>query len=376
MDQLKNQAGVARTLVINAGENFGPESGATSARSRFILSALAASGVDVIGVGPGDIKSSAAVLQEFREVPVVSANMEGFRPFVRFPAADGGPSVTVTSVVDPELVPSATGQVPRPADPVAALEAVSRRAGDDLLVAILHGDPEFRQTIIDNCPGLDLVVDGLAAEGHPIADMRAKPPVVANNHEGMFVAHLDYAVDGRRFLSSGYKRATVGRVAEDPEVKNLFQQWLRQKQAGFEEKKEKKGRSALLASSGESRFAGSATCQECHHEASRSWSAGKHAKAHETLSRRERGADPDCLACHSTGSHSIHGDSRPPAPGDEWMEGVQCEACHGPAADHVKNPTDTKMPAVTEATCIKCHTSEKDPEFDFTHQIQRICASQ
>lgn len=375
MDQLENQAGVDQAIVINAGENFGPKPDATPAKSRFILSALATSGVDVIGVGPGDIKSSAAVLQEFRQVPVVSANIEGFRPFVRFPA-EGGPSVVVTSVVDPELVSSASGEVPQPTDPVTALEAISRQTGDDLLIAIIYADPKNRQTLIDSCPGLDLVVDGLAAEGHPMAEMQTNPPVVANNDEGMFVAYLDHEEDGQGFLSPAYKRATVGRVAEDPEVKNLFQQWLRQKQAGVVAQKEKNDRPALLASGAESRFAGSATCRECHHEASRSWSAGKHANAHETLSKRERGSDPDCLACHSTGSHGIHGDSRPPAPGDEWMEGVQCEACHGPAADHVKNPTGKKMPAVTEATCIKCHTSEKDPGFDFTHQIKRICASQ
>ena len=349
------------------------------AKSRFILSALAASGVDVIGVGPGDLKSSAAALQESHEVPVVSANIEGFRQFVRLRAGGSRFPVVVTSVVDPALISSDFKQVPQPSDPIAALKKIKAQAGDDLLVVIIYAKPQYRAAMIESCPGLDLIVDGLSAADQPVAQMQAKPPVVANNNEGMFVAYLDYAGDspdaGQRFLSSGFMRATVGKVKEDPEVKNFFQQWLRQKQAGFVEQKEKNDPSALLASGEEARFAGSASCRECHHEASRSWSEGKHANAHETLSRRERGSDPDCLACHATGSHGIHGVSRPPASGDDWMEGVQCEACHGPAADHVKNPTGTKMPAVTEDTCIQCHTAEKDPGFNFTRKIKRICKS-
>jgi len=45
------------------------------------------------------------------------------------------------------------------------------------------------------------------------------------------------------------------------------------------------------------------------------------------------------------------------------MTNVQCEACHGPADAHVKDPT-VLLGKVADDRCVACHTAEQDPHFD------------
>ncbi len=65
-----------------------------------------------------------------------------------------------------------------------------------------------------------------------------------------------------------------------------------------------------------------------------------------------------CGACHTTGwtgtgPDGPHQDGLPGIHGT-WQEaGVTCEACHGPGAAHVKNPTQAKMS--TAENCSSCH---------------------
>jgi hypothetical protein len=92
-------------------------------------------------------------------------------------------------------------------------------------------------------------------------------------------------------------------------------------------------------------YVGSARCEPCHQAIFASWKATPHARALETLAKKDYAHDPECVACH------VVGWSR--APGGQWsrdassfwtpektpaLGGVGCEACHGPGGDHVKDP--------------------------------------
>jgi len=59
----------------------------------------------------------------------------------------------------------------------------------------------------------------------------------------------------------------------------------------------------------------------------------------------------DCASCHTTGTVSS----------TDWqLDGVQCEACHGPASLHVNDPTNVSLrPSIPETsdTCLKCHVN-------------------
>ncbi|MCA9540182.1 MAG: cytochrome c family protein, partial [Myxococcales bacterium] len=63
-------------------------------------------------------------------------------------------------------------------------------------------------------------------------------------------------------------------------------------------------------------YIGVRQCKSCHEQAYKQWKQTPHARAAERLGPAER-RDPRCTACHSTAV-------------DDGLEGVQCEACHGP----------------------------------------------
>jgi len=64
-----------------------------------------------------------------------------------------------------------------------------------------------------------------------------------------------------------------------------------------------------------------------------------------------------CGSCHTTGFKSKgHQGELPGIKGTWAAEGIQCEACHGPAGDHVKTGDKSKITVDTSAAlCGKCH---------------------
>lgn len=374
---MRDEAGKDRTLVVNAGGNFDPALEGASAENEFILSALAASGVDVIGVAPDDLKKPGAeALRRFKKIPVVSANVPGFKRFVRIPKSGGRRSLIVTSAMDPALAASVQSSIGAIEDPVKAINGIERNNGEDLLVVITYADKAYQDKLIEDCRGIDLVVDGLASSDVPAFHVTDSLPVVSNNNQGMFVAYIDYqgGSEINAFSSPQYLRATVGEIKQDPQIKDLFDKWMKQKQANYlEQQGEAERRTAGGFPGGESAYAGTGSCKDCHYEINRSWASSRHAQAYSSLKERQREFDQDCLSCHVTGMKQLDGsEADPEATENSWMAGVHCEACHGPAAHHARDPKDSKMPAVTQNTCTSCHTRKKDPAFDYSRDVHKV----
>ncbi len=129
---------------------------------------------------------------------------------------------------------------------------------------------------------------------------------------------------------------------------------------------------------------GAGTCKVCHNkkdegEPWNKWKAEPHSKAMETLSGEEAKAvgqklglakppaeSPECLKCHVTAYDAAAGKTPEKIlPAD----GVQCEACHGPASAHTaeakkfKSGDKAAQPAAkitrpTEETCKQCHNEQ------------------
>jgi hypothetical protein len=117
-------------------------------------------------------------------------------------------------------------------------------------------------------------------------------------------------------------------------------------------------------------FVGSGTCGSCHGEALRVWKHSGHYRALATLEREGHGRDPDCVPCHVVGLTSEHGFvSRVKTP---QLASVGCESCHGPGREHSISPRAFKMATPTEQTCIRCHTSDNSPGFDYKVFWRRI----
>jgi hypothetical protein len=149
-------------------------------------------------------------------------------------------------------------------------------------------------------------------------------------------------------------------------------------------------------------FVGNAQCKMCHNKKTEGeqwnkWHGTKHATALATLKKPETkavaekagvkgdpSAAPECVRCHVTG-YDVEKKALPAKLKD--VDGVQCEACHGPASLHL---ADAKIPAkmtkkepidatliVTkpeEKVCTKCHNQESPTfkSFDFKEMSKKI----
>lgn len=108
------------------------------------------------------------------------------------------------------------------------------------------------------------------------------------------------------------------------------------------------------------------TCAMCHKAQVEAWKEWPMAKSWEKLSAEEQTKE-ECIKCHVTGYGKPGG----------WVSfektpklvGIQCEACHGPAGDHMKVPladVEKKKSTVTvpdETLCVECHKEEGNPNF-------------
>jgi hypothetical protein len=105
-------------------------------------------------------------------------------------------------------------------------------------------------------------------------------------------------------------------------------------------------------------YAGSQTCAECHSPILSTVAHTAHAGAFTNAVFADKGGqtNPACLPCHTVGAGLPTGFvslAKTPK-----LAAVQCENCHGPAADHAANPDDpTLVPRVEVAAtmCGGCH---------------------
>ncbi len=130
---------------------------------------------------------------------------------------------------------------------------------------------------------------------------------------------------------------------------------------------------------GQAGYVGSYACSSCHPAVFRHWGGTRHATAYETLAKAGRAFDPECVICHVVGLNYITGfQSKETSPN---LEGVGCEACHGPGSLHTAHthadrpeglPLQEGYGKVTPEGCKVCHDREHDPLFHFETRWEGI----
>ena len=112
-------------------------------------------------------------------------------------------------------------------------------------------------------------------------------------------------------------------------------------------------------------YAGVGVCAGCHGSTVTPWMNTPHAQAFQALLQSGQANNPAYLPSHTVGYGLPTGfRSAAATPG---LEGVQCENCHGPAANHAANFYDlTVLPRVDLAAtvCGGCHTGSQQPIYD------------
>ena len=117
-------------------------------------------------------------------------------------------------------------------------------------------------------------------------------------------------------------------------------------------------------------YAGSQACAVCHQNIHDTETKTPHAGAFTNAQFVAEGGQTNssCLACHTVGYGLPTGFvSKGDRNTNPRLAGVQCESCHGPAANHAANPDDPiAIPRVELAAtvCGGCHTGPQHPTYD------------
>ncbi|WP_148214638.1 multiheme c-type cytochrome [Desulforapulum autotrophicum] len=254
-------------------------------------------------------------------------------------------------------------------DPVKALAAVRDQVPHDLMIVVLQTDLDQAQEWIKMTPGIDLAIVGAK---HAVCYEKIKvnnASLVYNNDKGQVISHVDLSINGGKIDIPVPKGVPVmeSMIQADGEIVKLieaYKTWF--KDYTDKRNKETNNDSHVIVPEF---YVGSQWCVRCHGEIVDSWKKTSHANAIESLVKKGEAENPECLACHATGVE----EAKKQGLGElssilaaSKMLNVQCEACHGPAGIHVRNPKLTShFKKVDKNTCIRCHNDKYDPGFDF-----------
>jgi hypothetical protein len=114
---------------------------------------------------------------------------------------------------------------------------------------------------------------------------------------------------------------------------------------------------------------GAISCKRCHEVNYRNWLNTKHAKASQTIASSPKYAQEECLICHSTGFGKI-GEYATIEEIPFYLQGVQCEACHGEGRGHPEKSGIERQ--VTLGVCRNCHTKDQSPAFNYNAYLEKI----
>lgn len=113
------------------------------------------------------------------------------------------------------------------------------------------------------------------------------------------------------------------------------------------------------------KYVGAATCALCHPGPHAEWAGTLHARALESLEAIGQGGNAQCVGCHTVGFGEEGGFVDRATTNS--LAGVQCESCHGPGGDHVRDPINDAFKPIIDISadvCGACHQGSHHPNFE------------
>jgi cytochrome c554/c'-like protein len=262
-------------------------------------------------------------------------------------------------------------------DPMAAAAKLvpALRKKCDLVVVLSTLEPDQAHELVQQVPGIDLVLGGFGPgtdnTSYPNGvDQKVSRPVLYAGNQGKRIGEARIYLDADGKLSGiNSDIITLGReIPDDPDIMDLVDRnrvainEIRKKQTPLIDP------ARLRATFTGAGYLGDKGCKECHEEAYRVWEGSAHAHAFKILEDRHQDYNPECVGCHTTGYRQLTGFLNAKSTAD--LMNVQCEACHGPGKNHAQKPGE-EYGKTNPSTCLSCHTLENSPAFDaFAYRVK------
>ena len=395
-------------VLIECGDTTGDASFQSALKADVTVKALNTLGYSAMV--PGEEELGARGIQYVNKfakskLPILAANL--FKLGVNQPIyspytvikTTGGLRVGIIGILDPstagKFMDKSFGEEIR--DPaVAARSAVKALTNKvDVIVAVYHG-PSSGAGAIASIPGISLIISShrsgnlIFPKGDnneisaPIQVGNASALATAETNANWSLGRIDLALTPKKTIkSAGHKLIYLDRrYQEHPEMVKIYADYNSKVREAVlsQSAKVREGAEAMLIKRGlnpeemrkrlhKSPFATADKCKDCHEEEYNIWAKSSHSHAMATLEKTHQEYDPECITCHTTGALVRNGFSN--SHDTPELVNVQCEACHGPALEHLDS-TSNKPPKSGEQTCRACHTDERTPDFDFDTAWQKI----
>jgi hypothetical protein len=344
-------------------------------RAELVVHSYVKFGVDAANVGELDLVLGVDYLKGFaakEKFPFVSANLvdaKGAPIFKRYVIKSvNGKNVGIFGVMGDtsemtEKVSQITNGAVTVTDALQAAESVVKELSGkvDYMIALTHQGTNRDWVIARRVKGIDLVVGGHDKQKTKDPNEAEKTLIVQAGEKGQYQGILEVALGANKAWKNTLTPLGDD-IADDAAIKKMifdYNEAIGKLYAGGENK------SVPLRMT---------ICGEtCHVPMAAKWKTTAHAKAYDTLVKKDKQHDPKCLQCHTTRFDQPEGFNMK----DQQMDliNVQCESCHGFAKDHLSSqkPIPTRKPTID--TCKKCHNNPdrcKDCDKDTKPMFDKI----
>jgi hypothetical protein len=343
------------------------------------------SGVAATTIGAFDLfrggEQLKSMIEDFR-LPMVSANVydeltgELFvEPYIIVERA--GVKFGITGALDPDGDVRTHRDVEQLGviigEPMETLPAVIEELHEkaDYVILLSQLGLEQSKLLAEELPGIDFMVIGAAAQYAAKPFEIAGTVMIQPGYKGQRLS--DYRLRfNEEYVYQGYEGKTLDlgdKVPSDAAMALL----LKEHKIAIEEASRRRAAARKPQTDPEvPRWTNAclgvdASCVRCHQPQVEQWEETRHAHAFKSLELGHQTTNPECLRCHTTCYLDMPLDGSVTVAGN--MKSVQCESCHGRAADHAR---DGSYGGVTEATCTVCHDKENSPDFDFATYLAQV----
>ncbi len=368
---------------LDGGNFFDTPGPGGEVKTRALVEAMGRLGCVVSGVGERDLLMGVPTFLELTKdaaFPLISTNL--VRRSTGEPWLSPGTVVLVDGMRVAVLAvtrenPSFSRPLPDGDELVtdAPAAAVTRflprfRQGADLVVVLALLSIDEARLLARRVPEIDLILGAHGSALTAEAIREGRTTIVYAGNEGKNVGQIELFADpegGRPSLVTRV-RALGDDLTPDREMEAFVVERLAAAQEAERNARVSGAPDGAEAGKGV-RYLGPGSCTACHSTVVADWSGTPHARAWETLQRNAKRVRRNCVACHVTGFEQPSGFTD--AEATPHLLSVGCEACHGPAGDHVAAP-DRPYGAISIATCTSCHTAEMDPAFNYYRDLKAV----
>jgi len=357
----------------------------------YLLRGMALLNYDAINLGERDLqygKDFLARMQSKHNLPFISANVLLTGSGRRFTDAYvikrigkvkvGIFGITTTAGAKRFVKPETGFQISDPF--VAAQETVAElQKSCDVIIALAHLGVIDAKKLASTVPGIDIVIAGHGWNRSESPTMIGNTALMMTGDKGKYIGHLDFLTQtGKVNIVQGKIVALNDQISDEPQLAQLVKTY--EDEVVYLYPTESPKAQETFSTMTEK------TCMRCHRRQSKQWKTTAHAQAWQALVRDHKQSDEQCQACHTTMAGEPEGFVS--APETPHLANVQCVECHRPIGDvqrHLKNfrrkrfaskdDTTVQKPdfkPVEEARCLKCHTEDNSPEFDYAAYVKRV----